>query len=39
MIDFAKYIDGLNFPKAIQKICAVDGSGTYDFSKINQNLS
>ncbi|MCT0015361.1 hypothetical protein EFE32_00500 [Lactococcus lactis subsp. lactis] len=33
MIDFAKYIDGFNFPKAIQKICAVDGSGTYDFSK------
>lgn len=34
MIDFAKYIDGLNFPKAIQKIGAVDGSGTYDFSSI-----
>jgi hypothetical protein len=34
MIDFAKYIDGLNFPQAVQKIGAVDGSGTYDFSKI-----
>ncbi|MEY8538281.1 toprim domain-containing protein [Lactococcus muris] len=31
IIDFAKYIDDVNFPQAIQKIMVVDGSGRFDF--------
>lgn len=34
IIDFAKYIDGVNFPQAIQKIVTVDGSGSFDFSSV-----
>lgn len=34
IINFAKYIDGVNFPQAIQKILAVDGSGNFDFSLV-----
>ncbi len=34
IIDFAKYIDDVNFPQAIQKIVTVDGSGAFDFSSV-----